>query len=34
MLSGGEDDITGDEIWSMFAGFRHTSLEGNLSLVD
>uniref|UniRef100_L7IQ28 Uncharacterized protein n=1 Tax=Pyricularia oryzae (strain P131) TaxID=1143193 RepID=L7IQ28_PYRO1 len=34
MLSGGEDDITGDEIWSMFAGFRHPSLEGNLSLVN
>ncbi|KAH9427481.1 hypothetical protein MCOR02_012112 [Pyricularia oryzae] len=34
MLSGGEDDVTGDEIWSMLAGFRHPSLEGNLSLVD
>ncbi|KAI7908812.1 hypothetical protein M0657_012124, partial [Pyricularia oryzae] len=34
MLSGGEDGITGDEIWSMLAGFRHPSLEGNLSLVD
>ncbi|KAL5866423.1 hypothetical protein ACKVWM_011497 [Pyricularia oryzae] len=34
MLSRGEDDLTGDEIWSILAGFRHPSLEGNPSLAD